>query len=170
MCACMMVWPAAGLADVAALPVGEPETEVLVAEGPQHVDVGQAHVAGHEQGLADGLQEFVPIGVIAGAALDEHRLLDAVVGQVVQQIRGEIGGAGELPQVVVGVNQRSFGIDCGLADLVEPLVIYGRQCGAPFAVVVTRWLCLCARKSILGWLRTGLFGVAGLDPRPNPGV
>ena len=94
----------------------------------------------HEFGLADGFQAVGTVLAVAGAALDEHGLLDVVPGarvrpQVLQQVGRPPGQMARRPQVVVGIDDRPFGFYDLLGDLGEPGLGAGGRChrdGSPY--------------------------------------
>ena len=77
---------------------------------------------GHELRLADGAEMLRPVVPIAGAALHEHGLLDAVAGlriapQILEQVRSPVG---RIPQVVMGIDDAALRIDDLFLHLPEP--------------------------------------------------
>ena len=65
---------------------------------------------------------FRTTGTVGGAALHKDRLLNPVSRPGVSpQVGEQVLGVGEAPQVVVGINDRQFGLEDFLINLRVPL-------------------------------------------------
>src|SRR6267142_1679016 len=83
---------------------------------------------GNSPCFSDRAQVIRPFGAIPVAALNENGCLDVVAAvEISKQIIEEVAVAGDLPEVMVGIDDRQRGIDDLLAQPRQPPSVDGRR-------------------------------------------
>ena len=81
-----------------------------------------------ELGLAQGAQLRRTVGAVAGRALDEHGQLDLVAAAGVgEQVGEEVAVRGEIPEVVMGVDDGEVGLQRLLLRQAQPVLADARH-------------------------------------------
>ena len=89
-----------------------------------HLAVVAARALGRDPGdelrLADGPQRIGAVAAIHRAALNEDSLAHIQVGSVFKQLVEKVAGAGEVPEVVVRIDDRQVRLDRRFVRRREP--------------------------------------------------
>jgi hypothetical protein len=95
--------------------------------------------AADELGLAQRAQLGRAVGPVAGGALDEHRALDLVAAAGVdQQVRQEVAVGGEVPEVMVRIDDGQLRLEDLLLRLPQPVLADAGHAGRHRAVRLGR--------------------------------
>ncbi len=117
-----------------------------------------------ELGLAQGAQLRCAVGAIAGRALDEHGRLDLVAAAGVgEQVGKEVAVRGEIPEVVMRVDDGEIGLQHLLLRQAQPVLADARHARGHRAMRLGR-----GHRRLPDALRTFLCGALSAIRRVNP--